>query len=155
MTEKYKIKLITSRDHSRRAVAFLISSEENITAKSVFDSLKNTKSERILLSWFDAWVDGLKNDNWYHGWNQTQYTGRYVRCFVFKYREKRLEQRFYGFLCNPKTKLPDQGFQLCVLIRHGSKSQWETDENDLRIVEEIRTRPAVQKVIYDYFKEKP
>lgn len=154
MTNTCKIEFITSEEHPRRGVAFLISSDENVTAKSVFDSL-NVNSERILLAWFDAWVDGLKNDKRYHGWTQSQFSGRYTNCFVFKYREKRLEQRFYGFLCNPKNKPSDRGFQLCVLIVHASKNQWETDENDLRIVERIRMTPGVQKAINDYFKGKP
>lgn len=152
MTDTYNIEFITRDNHPRRAVAFLISSGRQITAKSVFDGLGNN-SEKTLLSRFDAWVDWLKNDKWYHGWTQSQFEGRFTNCFVFKYKENRLEQRFYGFLCNPKSS--DRGFQLCVLIRHASKNQWETDENDLRIVEEIRTRPAVQKIIYNHFKENP
>jgi hypothetical protein len=150
-----KIEFITLEDHPRRGVAFLISTNEKVTAKSVFDSLKNSNPERILLTRFDAWVDRLVNDKWYHGWAQSQFAGKYTNCFVFKYKEKKLEQRFYGFLCNPKAKPSERGYQLLVLIRHASKKEWEIDETDLKIVEEIRTTPAVQRIIDDHFKEKP
>ena len=150
-----KLEFVTLEDHPRRGVSFLISPNEKVTAKPVFDGLENSNPERMLLTRFEAWVDGLLNDKWYHGWAQSQFAGKYTNCFVFKYKGKRLEQRFYGFLYNPKTKPSDHGYRLCVLIRHASKKEWETDETDLKIVEEIRTTPAVQRIIDDHFKEKP
>ena len=67
--------------------------------------------------------------------------------------KKESAQRFYGFLCNPKPS--DHRYCVCILVRYASKTKHETDEIDLKIVEEMRTLPAVQKAIDDYFKEKP
>jgi hypothetical protein len=148
-----KIEFVTLESHPRRSVAFLISSEEKVTAHPFFKELKDSNLERTLLTRFDAWKDGLVNDKWFHGWTQSQFTGRYTNCFVFKCKIKRLEQRLYGFLCNPKKGPSDRGYRLCVLVRHASKNEWETDEADLKIVEEIRTTLAVRKIIDDHFKE--
>jgi len=148
-----KLEFVTLEDHPRRGIAFLISSNEKVTAKSVFDGLENSNPERMLLTRFEGGIHGLPNKRWYHGWAQSQYNGNYTNCFVFKCQEKRLEHRFYGFLCNPKPS--DRRYQVCVLIRHAFKKEWETDETDFKIIEEIGTTPAVQKAIDDYFKEKP
>lgn len=146
---KYELELVTGEDHPKRAVAFLITEDKKITAKLRFDRL-NRNSERVLRTRFDHWVDyGPPNNKWFHGWSKTQYQGDYTKCFVFKCKK----QRFYGFLCNPKES--DRGFQVCVLVKHARKTKWETDEADLRKVEEIRTTTAVQKAINNYFLEQP
>ena len=102
---------------------------------------------------FDAWIDGKIEKKWYHGWDRSEFQGKYTNCFVFKCKEKRSEHRFYGFLYNPKLSNPR--YQICVLVVHAFKNEWATDETDLKEVERIRTTPAVKKVIDDFFKEKP
>ena len=148
----YKIEFITSENHSRRSVAFLVSSNERGSIKEAFDRL-GRNSELMLRSRFDAWVDGIVNKKWYHGWDQSEFQGRYTSCFVFKCKEKRLQHRFYGFLCNPKIR--NRGYQVCILVIHAKKNEWETYEADLRTVEEVRKMPIIQKAISDYFGEKP
>ena len=147
----YRLEFITE-DHPRRGVAFLISEDERVTAKPIFDGLKED-TRRMFKTRFDYWLSGKPYERGYHGWDKSEYQGGYVNCFVFTCRENRLAQRFYGFLCNPKPS--DHGYHICILIRHASKKEHETDETDLKIVEEIRTSPIVKKVIDDYFKENP
>jgi hypothetical protein len=154
-SQTYKLEFIAPKDyrtHQRRGVAFLISEDTRVTAKQVFDGLKEN-TQRMFRARFDYWIDGMPYEKGYHRWDKSEYQGKYVNCLVFTCRENRLAQRFYGFLCNPKTS--DHGYHLCILIRHASKSKHETDETDLKIVEEMRTLPAVKKAIDDFFKEKP
>ena len=152
MTDTYKIELITLENHPRRGVAFLISEDRRVTAKLMFDDLiENT--QRMFMTRFDYWLSGKPYKNGYHGWDKSEYQGKYMNCFVFTCREKRLAQRLYGFLRNPKPFNPN--YHVCILIRHASKKEHETDEADLKIVEEIRISPEVQKTIDEYFKEKP
>jgi len=146
---KYKLDFITLEDHARRAVAFLISKDKRVTAKAIFYNLKK-ETENKLRTYSDGWVDGQINKNWFHGWSQSEFRGKYTKCFVFKVREKRLNHRFYGFLCNPR--LSDQSYQVCVLVSHAFKKKWKTDENNLREIESIRTIPAVQEAIKNYFR---
>ena len=148
----YSLEFITTEDHPRRGVAFLISEDEKVVAKSAFDLL-NEEVERALRTRFDAWVDGLTNKKWYHGWNQSEFRGKYTKCFVFKCKEKRSFHRFYGFLSNPRSS--DPSYQVCILVNHAFKSEWETDEADLKDVEEIRMSYLVQKIIDNYFRETP
>jgi len=152
MADTYKIEVITSENHERRAVAFLISEDARVTSKSGFDSLdKNT--ERTFRAKFDYWLSGKPYRKGYHGWNKSQYQGKYTHCFVFTSREERTAQRFYGFLCNPKPS--DPRYCVCILIRYAPKTRRETDETDLKIVEEIGILPAVQEAVSNHFKEKP
>jgi hypothetical protein len=137
-------------DHPMRGVAFLISEDKRSTAKSGFDGLnKNTKN--MFQTRFDYWLNNKPYGKGYHGWDKSQFGGKYTHCFVFTCREKRKAQRLYGFLCNPKPS--DQRYRICVLIRHAAKTEHETDENELRIVEEMRNLPDVLKALDDYFEE--
>ncbi|MEK6777750.1 MAG: hypothetical protein AABY87_12865 [bacterium] len=137
-------------DHPRRGVAFLISRDRKVTAKTFFDNLdRNSTTYRMLMTRFDAWRDGQPNQNSrYHGWNQSEFGGKYTKCFVFKYKA----QRLYGFLYNPKPS--DRSYQVCIVVKHAVKNKNETDETDLKNVEEIRTTLDVQRAINNYFKER-
>lgn len=152
MTDTYKIELITPENHPRRGVAFLISEDKRVTAKLEFDGLTEN-TQRMFKTKFDYWLSRKPYREGYHGWDKSEYQGKYVNCFVFTHRENRLAQRLYGFLHNPKISNPN--YQVCVLVRHASKKKHQTDETDLKIVEEMRTLPVLQKAIGDYFKEKP
>ena len=109
--------------------------------------------ERSFRVRFDTWKDGKNKENWYHGWNLSEFQGKYTKCFVFKCKEERLNHRFYGFLCNPKPSNPR--YEVCVLVVYTCKGQWETNVTDLKKVERIRTIPAVQNALEKCFKEKP
>jgi hypothetical protein len=143
----YQIEFITEEEHPKRGVVILVSDDNKMNAKTKFDKLK-TNTERHFRTRFDAWKDGKLNKKWYHGWNQTEFGGKYALCFVFKYKS----DRFYGFLCNPKTT--NRAYQICVLATHINKHQDKTDEADLKEIESIRTMFLVNKAIEIYFKGK-
>lgn len=155
---KYDIEFVVPedcRDNRHRGVAFLLSSDTRVTAKSAFDKL-DEKSEWLFRQRFDNWKDNLINKKWYHRWNKSEFKGKYTECFVFKARGRiqgnKSEHRLYGFLYNPKTPQFDQGYQICVLVNYALKEEKETDESDLRVTEEIRVLPVIKKAIDDYFK---
>jgi hypothetical protein len=149
----YRIQIIIGKDHSRRGVAFLISSDDKkVNAYDFYDRLdKENVIRRMFNTRFDNWQEGqLPKKHRYHGWNKSEFKGSYTQCFVFKYKEHRL----YGFLCNPKTPR-NPNYQICVLTRYTTKNEHESDETDLKYVEEIRTNISVQQKVKDFFKEKP
>lgn len=148
----YKIEFVQGEHHDKRGICFLISEHRTVTAKPVFDRLSISKKEksieRSLRTNFDAWIGGQLNKSArYHGWNKSEFQGRYTRCFVFKAKD----HRFYGFLCNPK--LSDRSYQVCILVCHAKKNEHDTDETDLKQVEILREKFEVRLAIDKYFKE--
>jgi hypothetical protein len=126
-------------------VAFLVSDDRRINAKENFDSL-GVNTERQFRTAFDAWVDGKIYQKRYHGWDRSEYKGLYTKCFVFKYKS----DRFYGILYNPRKDNPS--YRACILIHHASKNEWATYEPDLKLIEEIRMIPMIQRVIENGFE---
>lgn len=111
----------------RRGIGFLHKDDGEFNAITRFLSLKSSKA-RFVKSIMDHWVDG--NDTprwWFHGFDEE----RFKRFFVFKWDEKRVGQRLYGFKCHPK-KL-ERGFQLCVLVFYDFK----TDRMDYALLRRI------------------
>ena len=151
-SEKYTniLEFITSYDHHRRGVAFLNIDDSRVTAKFEFDNL-NLNLQRHFRKRFEAWQEGKIQNDWYHGWDKSEFSGRYIKCFVFEYKSK--GDRFYGFLCNPKEENPR--YQLCVLINHKIKRQHKTQTVDLNTVECFRTTLNIQREINKFFKENP
>jgi len=149
----YRIEFITGEDHPKRGIAFLISDDirdKKVTAKPIFDRLNNRNINivRLLRTRFDAWRDRHPDKPArYHGWDQSEFNGRYTYCFVFKAKNN----RFYGFLCNPKSII-NPSYRVCILVRHALKKEHETDESELSKVEEIRKMEAVKKTIDVYFR---
>jgi hypothetical protein len=154
-SRNYRLELVTPKSHGKRGVAFLISEEDRrITAKPAFDGLENT-AERGLRTRFDAWVGGQPpKSHRYHGWDRSEFGGRYTKCFVFKYTAGPWGHHLYGFLCHPKAP-HNARYEVCVLVSYVRKRQSDTDATDLRRVEEIRTTVAVQEAVNNYFKERP
>jgi hypothetical protein len=142
----YGLEFATAKEHPRRCIAFLVSREKKIDAYNVFNEFDET-TERHFRCRFDSWRDGQINKKWFHGWDKREFSGAYTRCFVFKHQS----DRFYGFLCNPKKS--DPGFQVCVLVNHASKNQFDTDERELRTAEETRQILMVQEAVAGYFGE--
>jgi len=147
----YQIEIITGDGDPRRSVAFLISENKRVTAKNAFNGLDKT-AERTLRHRFDMWVSNQPGRHRYHGWNSSQFSGRYVNCFVFKCG-KNNQERFYGFLCKPKEK--NQLYEICVLVVHIRKKKDETKESDLKDVKALSDNLAVRATIKNFFKEKP
>lgn len=144
----YSIYEIIGKDHSWRGVFFVDSSEDKkVSAKGFYDSLADeSTTKRMFKTRFDTWRDRQPNKtSRYHGWNKSEFNGKYTKCFVFKYKSHRL----YGFLCNPKAS--NGRYQACVLVNYAVKNQSETDETSLKCVEQVRTTLFVQKAIKDFF----
>jgi len=150
--QTYNLEFITVEDHPTRGVLFLISEDRRVTAKLGFDGL-NENTKRHFRTKFDYWLSGKPYSQGYHGWDKSQWQGKYTKCYVFTHNEKEIAQRLYGFLYNPK--LSDPRYHVCILVRYARKTKHETDETDLKIVEEVRITPMVQRTIDDYFKEIP
>lgn len=153
LAAQYRLKFETPEDDTRRAVAFLISNNIKVTANAAFKKL-GRDYKLWLRKRFEYWVGGGKpNIKWFHGWDQSEFQGKYTKCFVFKCREKFSYHRFYGFLWNPKSSNPR--YQVCILAIHAYKDEYETYEPDLRKVEELRTLPITKTTIENYFRGKP
>lgn len=82
---------------------------------------------RQVRSRFDYWIDGGIEPRYFHGWPNNL---KYKDCWVFKWKESRRCHRLYGFLCHPR-RLSNPRFQLCVLVSHATKNEWETDPTEL------------------------
>ena len=154
MTDTYKIELTTTENHPKRGVAFLISDDTRITAEKSFHKL-NENNKQFFNSIFDQWVGGRERPNkkWFHGWDKSQFKGKYTECFVFKCSiGRKCGHRLYGFLCKTITNRP--GYLLCVLVAYALKDERETDERDLELTEILRTDQNINKAVADYFKGK-
>jgi hypothetical protein len=145
-TQLFHIELITAESHDRRGVGFLIGEHRSINAKYVFDSMA-INAEQIFRARFDYWIDGAYGSvykKYFHGWKEPEYR----ECFVFKYQKDRL----YGFLCNPRN---DPRWQLCVLVAHASKTEFETDDEDLNKVNSIKNHVLTQKALAEFKRRYP
>jgi hypothetical protein len=130
----------------RRAVVFLASEEHETDAEQKYASLKGNK-KRDVLSRFDYWIDGGRNDKWFHGWpNQPEYK----ECWEFKWKEQRTNQRLYGFLYHPMPR-QNGAFLLCVLVWHSTK----TDETDRTILDRLNGLRRTQQVLKAIGKKYP
>ncbi len=115
----------------RRAVAFLVCPDNSrVNVQREFGRLDN-QDERRFRARFDNWVQSIKNDSHYHGWNNSQYGVDYSECFVFK----SVNHRLYGYLCHPKPY--DLRFEACVLVLHAFKNEWRTDSAELDRVKSL------------------
>ena len=150
-TTSYTLHFVTLKGHLRRGVAFLVSNDRRVTALNEFNNLRKPIN-RLFRTRFDTWNDGINNPKWYHGWDMSEFRGKYTNCFVFKCRDNRRQRRLYGFLCNPKAS--DGRYQVCILVNHAFKNEHETHIQNLKDVETIRALSAVKKAIIGFFKEK-
>jgi len=135
----YSISIISGlRQSTRRAVGLLTdSTDASIDAATQFTALE-PKHDRTVRSRMDYWIDFGHKDEWFHGWPQSL---AYKECFVFKWDEKKVHRRLYGFLCHPLRRSP--AFQLCVLCYHDIKSRADTDFAILDRINGLRTAAGV------------
>lgn len=128
----------------KRGVLFLGGGDDDfVNVKETFDKWNQKVQEEFQAS-FLWWTNGHLNTKRFHGWDRSEYRGRYTNCFVFK----RTYRRLYGFLCHPIARRPD--YQVVVLVHACEKHQWETEERILRRVEETRQSRAVVDVLNDH-----
>ena len=152
----YSVKLIRGLAVSpRRSVVFLLSDECDLNAETRFNSMNEpgkprSNEQRNVLTRMEHWISGGHNDKWFHGWpNHPDYAG----CFTFKWNYRNVDQRFYGFLCNPMRKCNPR-FQLCVLHSFGEKVQWNTETGHLDLAIGLSKTPAALKAIAESFPDK-
>lgn len=133
----------------RRGLAFLVyPKDKRVTAKDSFNGLPEQIKKKLRTS-MDYWLGGFDNKPiHHHGWDKSEYSGKYIMLWVFKGRDDQAGHRFYSFMQNPDPKRPR--LRICVLVEYASKAQHQTDESILQRVESIRIQPAVIKAVEDY-----
>lgn len=148
----YSIVLIEGLKLSpNRGVVFLQASDGSLNGIKVFKSLQESgqkKSVRDLQHRFDAWIDGLHNKKMFHGWDDPNYRNS----FVFKWTDRNVMQRLYGFLENPQPRLRPR-FQVCVLHTNDSKTQFNTETSHLKLSEALKVDPKVSQAIVKAFPD--
>jgi hypothetical protein len=151
MPKSLSFRLAEGFNFRRRSIGFLETEQEDdeLNAGSVFDGLTGTVRQ-LVRSRMDYWLNGGSHPKYFHGWPNEP---RYKQCFVFKWDEGRIGQRFYGFLCNPNPNW-DPGFRTCVLILHATKHENETDLTYLDRVnrwrQDLRTEGAIKRIYPEY-----
>ena len=126
--QPYEIKTINGlRRSARRGIAFLTQKgNEELNGRSEFNRLSG-KTAKEVRARFDHWIDGNRHDRYFHGFPNNP---TYKVCFVFKWNERNLCQRLYGFIHHPYPQM-NPAFQLCVLCSQATKTVWETDPAEL------------------------
>jgi hypothetical protein len=138
------------RTTARRSIAFLTHIDVGeLNAADVFKGLDGDK-ERLVRTRFDHWIDGYIQDNYYHGWPNVP---KWKYCFVFKWKNGRVNHRLYGFLFNPQDANPR--FQVCILCSHTTKQQHDTDARELDRAMKLRSDPDVIAAIRRAFPNVP
>src|SRR5208337_3720192 len=121
--------------------------DKRVTAKDGFSGLPDQIKKKLHTS-MDYWLGGFDNKpSHHHGWDKSEYSGKYVMLWVFKCRDDQAGHRLYGFMQNPDPTRPR--LRLCVLVEYASKDQHQTDESILQRLESIRIQPAVIKAVED------
>jgi hypothetical protein len=134
------------RPSTRRGVAFLEDEHDDaLDAASTFSSLK-TKADRTVRDRLDHWIEGGHKPNWFHGWPDR---AAYKECWVFKWDERKVHQRLYGFLSNPSRT--NKALQVCVLVFHDTK----TDQTDFSILDRINVLRQSAAVLHALRKMYP
>jgi hypothetical protein len=131
---------------ARRAIVFLVCNGV-LNGKTIFDGLSEAR-DREVRGRFDHWIDGNVFPRYFHGWNDSPYN----HCFCFRWKDNRVHQRLYGFICNPKRE--DQRFELCVLVLHAAKTTEDTDFAILAEINRLRLDAGVITVIRRYVEGK-
>jgi hypothetical protein len=137
------------RRSESRAIAFLsCDGDPQIDAKAAFDNLSE-KRTRELMTRFDYWIDGKRQDDYFHGWPNEPSN---KECFVFKWKDKKVRHRLYGFLVNPKPK-HNHSFRVCILVSHDTKGEWETDPQHKALANAMKTKQAVVNAVQLQFPD--
>ncbi len=148
MAGRYTFVLVSGHSAGKRAVGFLEEimegeeGESRVDAKEAFESIP-AKKDREVRTRIDYWLDGGRNNNWFHGWPNDQDV---KDCFCFRWDEKRQHHRLYGFLYNPQPKT-NARFQICALAYHDFKNDESTDRTLLLRLMRLRENSNVKSAI--------
>lgn len=156
--QSYSLELLRGqRQSSKRGVGCLMG-HPNCFQPQDFDSLRVSNRTKLvhnqLRAHMDRWMSRAYQANdpkKYHGWDHSEYGGKYVMCFVFKYRNSQHSVRLYGFLCNPDPNNPR--FQLFVPVKYVSKRNQKTDTSILDRVASLARSQEVMAAIDAYSLE--
>jgi hypothetical protein len=141
------IKVVRNSSNDHRGIGFLIlESDGKVNADIGFETLIQNERRWMNVS-FDWWIAHVENKTQrFHGWNKSQYKGKYQECFVFKAQDNRL----YGFKCHPHPN--DQRYEFCMLVAHATKHQWESEEGLLYICRSYSENLLVRRELGVVFK---
>ena len=146
-------KLATS---DRRSVVFVRSDDrKQLNAAAWFATIDNPfyepkRTRRDVRERFDYWIGGgAPYNKYFHGWDNPKYR----RCFCFKWTERNVMNRFYGFLCHPQPETRPR-FELCALLSHDVKHTHATEESHLRMAADLCVESRVMAALQMYFPDK-
>jgi len=134
----------------RRAVVFVRNDQlRELDAATWFEEIDDPEyrpvnTRRLVRERFDYWIGGgPPHKKYFHGWNVPGYR----MCFCFKWTERNVMNRFYGFLWHPQPTTRPR-FEVCALLSHDFKYTNETEEAHLRLAARLfgdaRVRTAIQ-----------
>jgi hypothetical protein len=147
---QYKIEFQTPKDDKWRCVAFLVSSDGQLSAYAGFKKLRENEKNRFRNN-FEHWSMGGICTTRHHGYNKSQHGGKYNECYTFKGKDAKSMLRIHGFLCNPRSS--NRSFQVCVLVHHAHKEGHDIDPTALDRVMRIKSTLGVMQTIIESFRE--
>jgi len=128
---------------ARRGVGFLINPHDRfVTAYDGYSSFEKEKKDRFITN-FLRWIASQNRDipGICHGFDKSEFRGKYTDCFLFKYHEIRL----YGFLSHPDPE--NLRFWFFAAVHFLMKYQQKTEERVLKNVDQISLRPEVIRTV--------
>jgi hypothetical protein len=146
MPPQYVFTLVQGQYFRTRSVGFMEElTQGRLSAKDAYESLK-PKSRNIVDSRFKHWLDRQVFQRYFH-----RFDGVYSECFTFKWEERHIPQRLYGFLCHPRPKT-DVNFELCTLCYFDTKGD-KTNYTILKWINELRVLSLVKFAIGQEYPE--
>jgi hypothetical protein len=128
-----------------RAVGFIEEQTRNeLDAKRAYESLR-PKVRNLVDSRFKHWLDRQRFDKYFH-----QFDGANRDCFTFKWEDRHVPQRLYGFLLHPKPKSLE--FELCVLMYFDTKTD-KTNYTILGWINQLSGHPMVRMAIAQHYPD--
>jgi hypothetical protein len=140
------IRMLTNLAHKHRSVAVIEDHSSPLAnLKGFFPKMPVTSDDRYYRKSFDYWLGDFRNNRRFHGWDKSQYNGKFTECFVFKNVSE--AERVYGFLCRPKRN--DTNYEMCVLVHSATKKKWTTDTAELQRAKDMKSDADVLKALQD------
>lgn len=137
---------VHGQDFRTRAVGFIEEATKgDLDAKRVYEALKPTVQHKLDTR-FKHWLDRVIYNKYFHG-----FPGDHGTCFTFKWEERHIPQRLYGFICHPKP-YTDAGFELCSLMYYDTKAD-KTNYTILGWINQWSVHPLVVAAIGQQYPE--
>lgn len=129
-----------------RAIGFIEEATRNdLDAKGVYKGLKHSVQHKLDTR-FKQWLDRVVYQKYFHGFDAD-----YSSCFTFKWEERHIPQRLYGFICHPKP-YTDAKFELCSLMYFDTKAD-KTNYTILGWINQLSGHPLVVAAIGQHYPE--